>query len=97
MVDSAIEMWRVLTLLFLACALITRRHVHDSVGVDVERDLHLGHPTRRWGDPNLDGRQLVSAGIQAEVQRSRSRLLISFRCFKNNRSNCFNLSIFIDE
>ena len=37
-------------LLFLRRRLVARRHVDDTVGVDVERDLDLRHATRSRGD-----------------------------------------------
>lgn len=42
-----------LTLLFTACAFVFGRHVHDSVGVNVEADLDLGYSTWGRGDSNL--------------------------------------------
>src|SRR5207245_1825920 len=37
-------------LVFLAGGLVLRRHVHDAVRVDVERDLDLRHAARRGRD-----------------------------------------------
>lgn len=61
-----------LTLLFTACAFVFGRHVHDSVGVNVEADLDLRYAA--WGRwySNLH-------------ERNTSKTLVSFRDLKDTK------------
>ena len=45
----------VITLLFFPSSLVARRHVHNSVRIDVERYLDLRDPS--WGRRNADLRE----------------------------------------
>ena len=50
---NGVDATRPLTLLLLAGALVSGRHVDNAVGINVEGHLHLRHSARGWGDSHL--------------------------------------------
>jgi len=94
---STIQTKGPLTLLFLASALVTCRHIHNAVSVDVKHDLDLRHSTGHGRDARLEHAQVpVYLLNKLLLPFLMSNLLGSYFCIEEfNNTDNWKLNIFL--